>query len=294
MIPRRFQAGASTLERWTAPFEGWRDGTVLAVAVASLLAVGVAEWGTGSHFDFGLLYLIPISLVAWSLGVRPAAVLAALSAGIWAVVHVFVNGDGSVLAQVWNGVTRLLVFLLVATLAATLKAALTRERKLARTDFLTALANRRAFAEAANAELKRSSRYRNPVTLAYFDIDDFKAINDGQGHESGDEVLRVVANALQASTRDSDVVARIGGDEFAILFPETEEEGGLTVLHALQKRVSAGLVSLDFPVTFSIGAVTFLSPPATSERMLEATDSLMYEAKRAGKGSLKHRTLLHV
>jgi diguanylate cyclase (GGDEF)-like protein len=294
MLSERLHANQRVLERLTAPFSGWRDGAVLTFAIAFLLVVGVVEGLAGSELDLTILYLLPLGLVAWRLGLKPAIALSLAGAAIWAVAHTLTRDDGSVAAQLWNGVMLLAVLLLVSALTASLRDALSRSSKLARTDLLTALANRQAFAEVTNAELKRSSRYRNPVTLAYLDIDDFKKINDGQSHEAGDGVLRVVAGALEASTRDSDVVARIGGDEFAILFPETDEEGGLTVLHALRKRVSTALGSLDFPVTFSIGSVTFLSPPATSERMLEATDSLMNEAKRAGKGSLKHRTLLHV
>jgi diguanylate cyclase (GGDEF)-like protein len=102
-----------------------------------------------------------------------------------------------------------------------LRSAMEREKEAARTDSLTGAMNSRAFGELATAELHRARRYERPFTIAYVDIDDFKAVNDRFGHSSGDTLLRLVAETMKHNSRAVDVIARVGGDEFVILFPET-------------------------------------------------------------------------
>ncbi len=274
-------------------FARWPARALVLVAVTCILAVGYGDWATGLQLSFTVFYLFPLALVAWFASAGVAIVLAFLSAAVGVAADV-AAGRHQILLETWNTATRVAVWLLFVMLLSKLRSSLFHQRTLARTDFLTGLPNNRAFEEAATAELLRSRRYRNEVTVAYFDLDDFKDINDERGHAAGDEVLKVTAAALQASTRDTDLVVRLGGDEFAILFAETGEAGALTVLKALGLRVRDSLAGLEFPVAFTVGAVTFLSPPATTAQMLKAADELMYEAKAAGKNSLRHKTLLHV
>jgi diguanylate cyclase (GGDEF)-like protein len=96
-----------------------------------------------------------------------------------------------------------------------------QERNLSRTDTLTGIPNRRAFLESLEIEKNRARRYDHPLTLDYVDLDHFKQLNDTLGHNTGDELLRVVANAMKLDVRQVDVLARLGGDEFAVLLPET-------------------------------------------------------------------------
>jgi diguanylate cyclase (GGDEF)-like protein len=105
---------------------------------------------------------------------------------------------------------------LVTVLASRLRRALDRERTLARTDFLTGIANRTAFHEMVGREIERQRRYRRPFGLAYIDCDNFKAVNDSLGHHAGDDLLRSIGAVLGAGLRRTDVVARLGGDEFAV------------------------------------------------------------------------------
>ena len=118
----------------------------------------------------------------------------------------------------------------VALLAAAQRDWLRRERAISRTDGLTGLLNGRGFYEAAAVELARSTRYRHPLTLAYVDLDDFKPINDRFGHARGDEMLVAVGRAIRKACRSTDVVGRVGGDEFVVLFPETGREAAETAL----------------------------------------------------------------
>jgi diguanylate cyclase (GGDEF)-like protein len=123
------------------------------------------------------------------------------------------------------------------------------------------------------------------MSIAYVDLDGFKQVNDEQGHTAGDAVLQVVANELAHSVRASDLVARVGGDEFAVLLPETGAEDAIRVASRLQ----AGASACD-GVTASVGVVTAARPPASLEPLLARADGLMYEAKRRGKGKTAHAT----
>jgi diguanylate cyclase (GGDEF)-like protein len=169
-----------------------------------------------------------------------------------------------------------------------LRSAVEREKELARTDPLTGATNSRAFGELATAELHRARRYERPFTLAYVDIDHFKAVNDRFGHSTGDRLLRLVVETMKHNSRAVDVVARIGGDEFVILFPETGPDSAQIVSRKLQERLLSVVQQDGWPVTFSIGAITFISPPPTVDEMLRLADRLMYSAKKSGKNQIRH------
>jgi diguanylate cyclase (GGDEF)-like protein/PAS domain S-box-containing protein len=160
---------------------------------------------------------------------------------------------------------------------------LQREKELARTDTLTGLANRRAFYEAVQSERARSARYGRPVTLAYIDLDHFKRINDTLGHAVGDELLACVADALRSTLRASDIVGRLGGDEFAVLLPETNATAAEPLLRKLHEILTLAMVAKSWPVTFSLGAATFLDNPPPIEEMIRTADELMYTVKKSGK-----------
>jgi diguanylate cyclase (GGDEF)-like protein len=169
-----------------------------------------------------------------------------------------------------------------------IRSAMEREKELARTDPLTGAMNSRAFGELATAELHRARRYERPFTLAYVDIDDFKAVNDRFGHSTGDTLLRLVAETMKHNSRAVDVVARVGGDEFVVLLPETGPGPAQVVSRKLQERLLGVVQQNGWPATFSIGAITFISPPATVDEMLRLADRLMYSAKKSGKNQIRH------
>jgi diguanylate cyclase (GGDEF)-like protein len=153
-------------------------------------------------------------------------------------------------------------------------------------DSLTGLANRRLCTAALEKELARAERFGEPLALVLTDIDDFKDINDRWGHPTGDEVLKAVAQTLQASVREIDLAGRWGGEEFALLLPGTDLNGG----HDLAERVRRKLVRKKFVapngerirVTASFGVAAF-PQAATQEHLVAASDGALYEAKRSGK-----------
>jgi diguanylate cyclase (GGDEF)-like protein len=111
-------------------------------------------------------------------------------------------------------------------------------------------------------------------------------MNDGEGHHTGDEVLVAVATTLRSSLRATDCVARIGGDEFAILLPETDEDAAAIIMKKLDAVLQTLLTRTNWPIGFSFGVVTFPAPLDSLEAMLERADNLMYEAKQSGKGAM--------
>ncbi|HLQ51832.1 MAG TPA: diguanylate cyclase, partial [Terriglobales bacterium] len=155
-------------------------------------------------------------------------------------------------------------------------ALLEAEKKLARCDVLTDLANRRAFYERAEQERKRAARYGRPLSLAYIDLDNFKQINDTRGHDACDQVLTNVATVLKNNLRAEDLAARLGGDEFALLLPEAGDAAAAFVIHKLHRLLTAAMQERNFPVTFSMGLVTYDGVPQNIEEMVQKADDLMY------------------
>jgi diguanylate cyclase (GGDEF)-like protein len=159
---------------------------------------------------------------------------------------------------------------------------------LALTDPLTSLANRRQFLDQLQREFNRSKRYRRPLSLLYVDLDGFKEINDHFGHIYGDEVLCGVARSMLSALRASDLLARIGGDEFAVLLPETKLQGALEVSKKLRKALSAysRRTSLETslpPLTFCAGVSQRHDRDQSIDDMLARADGAQYLAKATGK-----------
>jgi diguanylate cyclase (GGDEF)-like protein len=173
---------------------------------------------------------------------------------------------------------------------AALQAALEHEASLSRTDYLTGAANKRSFYESASVELDRSRRYARPFAIAYIDCDNFKYVNDHLGHYAGDEVLKTVSQTAKSILRATDFFARMGGDEFAVLFRETSDEAVQLAVPKLQRAFLEAMTSHNWPITFSIGTVTFLSPPESIDAMLNIADSLMYDVKQSTKNNAKYLT----
>ena len=151
------------------------------------------------------------------------------------------------------------------------------------TDHLTGLANRRRFERQLEREVARTERYGHPFCLLLMDIDNFKAVNDTRGHEAGDEALRGVANVIQSGTRGIDTGARIGGDEFAVILPETPFERGLEVAERLRASIASLHVEGVGGLTASLGLAELPSCAPDRTSLREAADAALYEAKRGGR-----------
>jgi diguanylate cyclase (GGDEF)-like protein len=153
---------------------------------------------------------------------------------------------------------------------------------------LTGVLNCGAFQEILDTEIQRSLRYRDPLTLAYLDCDNFKPVNDQYGHEVGDQALRILAQTIQDNLRQSDRIARVGGDEFVVLLTTISFASAQHVLEKLRDKVGQAMHEHAWPVTLSIGAVTYDRPEFAAELILKEADQLMYESKKSGKNQIRH------
>ena len=267
------------------------NGPILVTASAFLLLLAVVTLDArllDTRFSVLLFYLIPIAWAAWFAGRNPALAVAFFSAAMRLGVELVEehNHGSSRPELLWSIASELAFFLVFTTLIVKFHAQLDLERSLARCDGLTRLSNARAFEDAVGAERERLRRYGRQLSLVYFDLDNFKTVNDKWGHAAGDEVLQTVAAQLQANIRQVDIGARLGGDEFALLLPETDEIGARIVLERLQRKILEAMEARDWPVTASFGGVTFENASANVGEMLQAADAAMYHAKKSGKNQI--------
>jgi diguanylate cyclase (GGDEF)-like protein/PAS domain S-box-containing protein len=163
-------------------------------------------------------------------------------------------------------------------------------QKLAITDVLTGLYNRRGFFELGRHEIERTRRFGHPLSTIWVDVDNFKHINDTYGHHIGDRVLKAVAECLRTNTRDVDILGRYGGDEFAILLPETDLLLAGNVAERLRHQVTLTSVTVDgapVDVSVSIGVSKATEETNTLELLLKRSDAAMYAAKQAGGNCVK-------
>jgi diguanylate cyclase (GGDEF)-like protein len=265
-----------------------RAGVVL-ISVGLILCIGVGDVLTGADVNFTLLYLAPIAFGAWLGSTRWGLALSSLAALVSNGSDLYSRQGaplpGGVLA--WNLMVQLGVFVALVLLITSLRDRLEVEQLMARTDPLTGLPNRRAFAEIATVELQRAQRTRRPLSFAYLDCDGFKVINDTRGHREGDALLAVVAQTLRASTRSVDALARLGGDEFGLLMQETEAAAAVALVSRVRANLLAAMGRQGWPVGFSIGVATFLEAPGQFDDLLARGDELMYDAKRNARGSIR-------
>ena len=258
------------------------------ILLASILMVPLVEYGdylTGPEASFDLFYFVPVALTAWYVGRRGGLAVAFLCATASGVADYIDGGD----VVYWNAFVHLVVLSIFGIVLSVLRGVLDRERGAARTDALTGGANRRQFFETAVAEIIRSRRYGHPFSLAILDLDNFKVVNDRMGHAEGDKVLCAVAQALHSGLRATDTVARLGGDEFAVLLPETGVEAA-EVLDKIRVRLLDEFLERGWPVTASIGAVTYRCPPEDIDAAVRDADLLLYRAKGAGRDALVHQS----
>lgn len=158
--------------------------------------------------------------------------------------------------------------------------------ELARTDELTGINNRRAFTDLGEQELQEARRYDRPLALVAFDIDRFKAINDTFGHAAGDRVLHAIGTELRRVVRAPDIAGRLGGEEFAVLLPETDETKALLFAERLRADFAALAVSYDnttIRFTCSFGVATRTEDLKALDALLNRADGAMYRAKDAGR-----------
>ena len=265
----------------------WVPGAVVVAAIAGVsMAVYLNGERLGGAPGFNeFFYVWPAFYFGYFFGRRGVAASLVLMAAAYGAVVVTIGGEFA------EQFTRWIVTLSVVAGAAVALHALRRNidgllaqlRDTARTDSLTGLLNRRGFDERLGLELDRSRRTGEPLALVLGDLDHFKSLNDRFGHGAGDTALVCVGQTLTAGCRAIDTVARIGGEEFAVLIPGSDAGGARLAAERLRKSVS-GIVDGDGrPLTISFGVVDLPGQGETVGELLYAADRALYRAKSLGR-----------
>ena len=282
--------------------EGWvpwlscaADVTLTTAAMLFVLLRGGPEAVTHTRIFYELYFLVIMSaglrydwrLCLWTAGlsILEYAVLIGLASGPLDLEDAAHDGFA------WASQT---VHFLLLGLGGVIMAAVAQRAKRLRlmvgVDHLTGLSQRAPFVERVDEELARSRRRSAPLSVAILDIDGFKAFNDAFGHLAGDRALQLVATRLRAAVRKSDLVARFGGEEFVVAFPETEvRQAGLRVEHIRTElaRVTVQVARGEYrQVTVSAGVGSWPADGATFDAVLARADSRLFEAKRRGKNQV--------
>ena len=268
--------------------QSWPRSRALSLGAALILATSLADFAIGSRLNLTAFYVLAIFLFAWCAG-RDAGLAPPAAAAVARTVVDLLGGRSAtgVLPVIWNSGTRLLMFGFIALLLAATRAFVDTQRALARIDHLTGAANKRAFEEVVSVEIDRSRRYGHPFTLAYFDLDNFKSVNDSFGHVVGDRLLREVALIMRRHVRASDIVGRLGGDEFGLLLPEADESAARSAILKIHSEFVTTMGEQQWPVTVSIGSLTCHAGGLDVEQLLAKADRLMYAAKIKGKNTVQ-------
>lgn len=261
--------------------------TVTALGLLLTALTGALDHAVGVEISLVFLYLIPIAFVAWYAGAMRGTQVAMICTFVWYGIDAWLGGvPPSPMLNMVDLLSHMGFFVIVAVLLARQRMLLERERRASRTDFLTGALNRRAFIELASTEIERMRRNTRPFTITYFDLDNFKAVNDEQGHAAGDAVLCRIVNITRLHLRAIDSIARLGGDEFALLLPETSRPAAQAVVEKVIRLIQDEMDAMNWPITLSVGVLTCANTPRSVDAMLRAADRLMYQVKATGKNAI--------
>ena len=275
------------LDQYTKYLNTWSPRLIALGSILSGLLIFYVDQATGFEIHVSVFYLIPTFLMTWYIGQRSGLIYGMIdSIALTAAESLSGFQYSHYGIVIWNTLVRAGFFIVVVVLADRLRQALHHEKSISRIDPLTTLYNSRGFYERAYRVLQDLTKEERAFTVAYIDLDNFKSINDLHGHETGDTVLRYVASVMLKGVGREDVAARFGGDEFVLLTQNdaAETPGGL--LDRLRDELLRTMKTQGWPVTFSIGVVTFLVPPPALKDIVKMVDDLMYEVKRNGKDGI--------
>jgi diguanylate cyclase (GGDEF)-like protein len=243
-----------------------------------------------NYVDLRLLFVIPVLLASWYGGRKTGAAIALLSAIALLTTNYSLHFyNVNTISAAYDLLVALLVYLFISIIVTNFRKVHSVEIVAADTDTLTGVSSSRKFYADLENEINRSRRYGHSFSLVYLDVDDFKNINDTLGHPIGDELLIRLSKSLQTSLRATDIIARIGGDEFVCLLPETERMAAKSALLKAEKALKGSMEKYGWDVSFSIGVITFEKPPNDALQAVKLVDDLMYKVKRGSKNDIAYQ-----
>ena len=254
------------------------------MSVTLVATIAVGDFFTGPYLVFATFYLVPVVITAWFVG-RPSALVVGMFAALAGAVSTALDPrEVTAPVYLWNGVFRFITYALIGSLVDAERRAMATISELSTVDALTGMSNRRHFYDLAQAELQRARRTGEPLAVIYIDVDDLKLRNDTAGHQAGDDMLTEFADLARATFRSTDLMSRLGGDEFCFLLPGAD----MVVADEVLDRFVAVLASAPVPpILVSAGVMAGVVDAvvdADVQSIVHNADQLMYEAKSSGKG----------
>ena len=241
--------------------------------------------GGGTYYSLDVLYCLPVIQAAHLGAIQSMrhsdtqipTVIGIVAAIAWSTAEAAIIWPNfPINAFALNVFTRSVTFIVVGRVVAKLW----KEREFARKDVLTNLGNRLEFLDRFEIEQLRSERSGNPYSLLFIDVDKLKMLNDDQGHHVGDEALKMLADILRENSRRIDTVSRFGGDEFVLLFPETDEQSCAVLVGRINLAAEKKFQSQGWPISLSIGRVTETGKKRSADVILREADTKMYAVKK--------------
>lgn len=259
--------------------------SILAISILAVILVSFMSYYTGD-FSLEVVYALFILLSSWYAG-RLQGLIVTFFSGTGIVLSYHFYSAQSLAMHYVNMGLEIVVLTAISLLTSALRENHLKAEYMASYDSLTGVSNRNSFFLLAQQMLHEASRYKRPLTLAFFDLDNFKQVNDRKGHLEGDKALKLVADVIRSSLRQADIVARFGGDEFVVLLPETDYDVADSVLRKLQSNLLDAMRENNWPITFSIGAVTCNTFHFTIDELLHLADRYLYSVKSLSKNDLR-------
>jgi diguanylate cyclase (GGDEF)-like protein/putative nucleotidyltransferase with HDIG domain len=255
----------------------------IALGWGTALITGVAHFSAGRPSPLIFFYLWVFLYSSYFFTRAQAAAEFALVGIAYGVVLAARPPSGAVAWWTVGMGTLLVTAVLIWTMRARAESLIARLYDAARTDPLTGLLNRRGFRELLDLELERARRSNLSMSVVAGDIDHFKEVNDRSGHQVGDSALQRIARVLESAKRRIDVISRVGGEEFALILPDTDHSGALLVAERLRCALLDEFSEDAVPITISFGIACFRAHGETAASLLRAADDALYAAKESGR-----------
>lgn len=257
---------------------------VTALGFTLLAAVASLDYHLDYRLSFFIVYLIPIAVITLYAGRAASVSFCALTAGVMSLIAYFsVRPYPDVLTAAWNTGANFAAFLLISYLLRNLKSHLALIDILQRKDELTGVLNLRGFRDEAQGRLLLADRYGHPMALGRVDLEGFKALVNAKGRMEGAAILKEVADVVMQCVRATDIVGRLGDDEFIVFLPETDYPGAQTMFKRIHEALDRHAVQRDCQISFNISVAAYKNAPASVDEALQYVDRIMYRLKQNGK-----------
>lgn len=265
---------------------------VTGIGLAVVAGLAALDFVSGPAVGFGLFYALAVIATTFHAGWVAGSITGILASGAGLLARLFDQAAGtSEATAMWNLGNELAVFAALVVITQHGRSLLERLAAQSKHDLLTGALNTRGVMEAYERERARAKRFGTTLTLAFIDLDNMKRVNDELGHAEGDEMLRILTSSVLSAIRETDVFGRVGGDEFALLMPDTDEQAAITAIQRLRLVINRRTHERSPYISVSVGVATFRRDPPEASDALRAADALMYVAKRAGGNRVAGRVL---